>query len=69
MDGVVDLRDAIKLNKYLATLVTLSDNALVNADVTEVSGAVNEDDATKLIRFVLLLVADLGPGTSDELVK
>lgn len=66
LDGVVDLRDTIKLNKYLAGQVTLSDAAMINADVTETSGAVDDKDATKLMRFVLFLVTDLGPGTPDS---
>lgn len=66
LDGVVDLRDTIKLNKYLAGQVTLSDAAMINADVTEISGPVDDKDATKLMRFVLFLVTDLGPGTPDS---
>ena len=66
MDGVVDLRDTILLNKNLAGLVTLSDIAAINADVTEETDGISEADAMKLMRFVLLLVKDLGPGTPDE---
>ena len=54
------------MNKNLAGLVTLSDIAAINADVTEVSDGINETDAMKLMKFVLLLVKDLGPGTPDE---
>ena len=39
---------------------------MINADVTETSGAVDDKDATKLMRFVLFLVTDLGPGTPDS---
>ena len=66
LDGFVDLRDTILLNKNLAGLVTLSDIAAINADVTEVSDGINETDGMKLMKFVLLIVKDLGPGTPDE---
>ena len=57
-DGVVDLRDAVYLNKYLAKLVTLTDIQLKNADVYA-DGNVTENDTTYLMRFVLNMITDL----------
>ena len=57
-DGVVDLRDAIYLNKYLAKLVALTDIQLKNADVYA-DGNISEADTTHLMRFVLNMITDL----------
>lgn len=57
-DGVVDLRDAVYLNKYLAKLVTFTDTQVKNADVYA-DGNVTEDDTTYLMRFVLNMITDL----------
>ena len=57
-DGVVDLRDAVYLNKHLATLVTLTDIQLKNADVYA-DGNVTENDTTYLMQFVLNMITDL----------
>ena len=57
-DGVVDLRDAIYLNKYLAKLVALTDIQLKNADVYA-DGNISEADTTHLMQFVLNMITDL----------
>ncbi len=53
LDGVVDLRDCITLNKYLAKSIVISNQAFQNADVNA-DGTVGESDAEILIRFVTL---------------
>ena len=52
------MRDAVYLNKHLATLVTLTDIQLKNADVYA-NGNVTEDDTTYLMQFVLNMITDL----------
>ena len=46
------------MNKHLATLVTLTDIQLKNADVYA-DGNVTEDDTTYLMQFVLNMITDL----------
>ncbi len=58
MDGIVDLRDAITLNKSLSGQITLSDQATKNADVN-CDGAVTDDDSSILIQFCIMLVDTL----------
>ncbi|MCI5844814.1 MAG: cohesin domain-containing protein [Oscillospiraceae bacterium] len=60
LDGVVDLRDAISMNKYLAGLITWTsdDQAYKNADVNA-DGSVKEDDGTILVNFVINLISEL----------
>lgn len=58
MDGVVDLLDAILLNKYMASLVTLTDNQIANADCNQRDGVANnitDEDADTLMNFLLLM--------------
>ncbi|MGN1224849.1 MAG: dockerin type I domain-containing protein, partial [Ruminococcus sp.] len=57
LDGVVDLRDAISMNKYLAGLITWTseDQAYKNADVNA-NGTVNEEDGSILVSFVINLI-------------
>lgn len=60
-DGVVNLMDAIALNKYLAGMISLTDNQLVAANCNTADGTsnINEDDVTSLMRFVINLIPDL----------
>jgi shikimate kinase len=58
LNGVVDLRDCIVLNKYMANIVTLSDQAAKNADV-DVSGQLDDNDASILLQFSIMLVETL----------
>lgn len=52
LDGKVDLTDAVILNKYLAGLVTASEQAVKNMNVY-LDDNVDEKDTTYLMRFVL----------------
>lgn len=52
LDGKVDLTDAVTLNKYLAGLVTASEQAVKNMNVF-LDDNVDETDTTYLMRFVL----------------
>lgn len=60
-DGVVNLMDAIALNKYLAGVISLTDSQLVAANCNTADGTsnINEDDVTSLMRFVINLIPDL----------
>lgn len=60
-DGVVNLMDAIALNKYLAGMISLTDNQLIAANCNTADGTsnINEDDVTSLMRFVINLILDL----------
>ncbi len=60
LDGIVDLRDAVTLNRYLANLVTFSDQAMENADV-EYDHNVDDLDSSKLVQYLIFLVTQLGP--------
>ena len=51
-DGVVDLVDAIFINKALANMITLSDSAAKCADCYD-DGVFDDKDATVLMRFVI----------------
>ena len=56
LDGVVDILDAVMLNKYLAGVVQLSDQALRNANCDQSADDIDnvgERDTTALVRFVL----------------
>ena len=56
LDGVVDILDAVMLNKYLAGVVQLSDQAYRNANCDQRADDINnvgEKDTTALVRFVL----------------
>lgn len=64
LDNIVDLKDTIVINKYLANLIQFSDMQQVNADCYQ-DGTVNEQDATTLMQFVIFLIDDL-PVPSTE---
>ena len=55
VNGVVDLTDAILLNKFLAGVVQLTDIQYANANCDQTDGTdnVGELDTTALMRFVL----------------
>lgn len=66
LDGVVDLLDAITLNKYLAGVITPSDQAMKNMNVYKPADTgVDEDDTTTLMKFVLNDIEEL-PVNSEE---
>ena len=58
MDGTVNLSDAILLNKYVASVVMLSDRQLANADVCTDSG-IGMNDSIVLLRFLVRLTATI----------
>lgn len=60
-DGKVDLTDAIRLNKYLAGLITLEGQALKNANCDQSDGTatVDDKDATALINFIIMIIVKL----------
>ncbi len=55
-DGVVDLRDAIFLGKYLSGQVAMTRIQLINANCNQLDGTevVDEKDAQSIMEFVLL---------------
>ena len=55
VNGVVDLLDAIMLNKYLAGVVQLTDTQYVNANCDQTDGTANveDSDTDALMRFIL----------------
>ena len=56
LDGVVDILDAVMLNKYLAGVVQVSDQAYRNANCDQSADDINnvgEKDTTALVRFGL----------------
>lgn len=60
LDGVVDLRDAIVLNKHMCQVVILEGAAAQNANVfTDGSDTIDENDVNTLVNFVILLISDL----------
>ena len=58
LDGMVDILDAVFLNKYLATLIQFSDAQMANADCCQ-DGVLNDQDTTALMHFIILLIDDL----------
>ena len=58
LDGMVDILDAVFLNKYLATLIQFSDAQMANADCYQ-DGVLNDQDTTALMQFIILLIDDL----------
>ncbi|MDO4157031.1 MAG: RICIN domain-containing protein, partial [Oscillospiraceae bacterium] len=58
LDGVIDLRDAIVMNKYLAGNITLSQTALKNGNCNADQNT-NEEDANILIQFVIMQIEQL----------
>ncbi|MGN1225525.1 MAG: DUF5620 domain-containing protein [Ruminococcus sp.] len=61
LDGIVDLRDAILLNRFLANQVTFSEQQELNADVCDPTSARTIDDADSaiLVQYVVLLISSL----------
>ncbi|MCI7258259.1 MAG: cohesin domain-containing protein [Ruminococcus sp.] len=64
LDGVVDILDAVMLNKYLAGVVQLSDQAKRNANCDQRADSANsigDEDTTVLMQFLLSIddVSDL----------
>ena len=64
LDGVVDILDAVMLNKYLAGVVQLSDQAERNANCDQRADSANsigDEDTTVLMQFLLSIddVSDL----------
>ena len=57
-DNVVDLRDTIVLNKYLANIIQFSDVKMANADCYK-DGNLDEKDASTLMQFVISLIQDI----------
>jgi hypothetical protein len=57
-NGVVDLIDAIYLNKAMANIIVLSDTAKKSADCN-LDGAVNDEDCSILLQYVIMLIPDL----------
>ena len=57
-DGVVDLADAIVMNKALANVITLSESAGKCADCYD-DGILDDKDATILMRFVIGKINDV----------
>ena len=57
-DNVVDLRDTIVLNKYLANIIQFSDVQMANADCYK-DGNLDEKDASTLMQFVISLIQDI----------
>ncbi len=53
LDGIVDLRDCISLNKHLSKSLVLSAQAYANSDVNA-DGTANEEDVDILVRFVIM---------------
>ena len=51
LDGMVDILDAVFLNKYLATLIQFSDAQMANADCCQ-DGVLNDQDTTALMQFI-----------------
>ncbi len=63
LDGDVNIKDATEIQKYLASLAQLSDNAKLCADA-QADGNVNIKDATVIQKFIAsLLPADTKVGT------
>ena len=57
-DNVVDLRDTIALNKYLANIIQFSDVQMANADCYK-DGNLDEKDSSTLMQFIILLIKDM----------
>ncbi|MGN1225446.1 MAG: dockerin type I repeat-containing protein, partial [Ruminococcus sp.] len=62
LDGKVDLTDAITMNKYMAGVIaelTPVQFANANCDISDGTDTVNEDDATALTNFVIMIEKSL----------
>ncbi len=57
-DNVVDLRDTIVLNKYLANIIQFSNVQMANADCYK-DGNLDEKDASTLMQFVISLIQNI----------
>lgn len=58
-DGAVDVRDAVKLLKYIANAETLTESELLAAD-TLYDGVIDVRDAVKLLKFIANIESSLG---------
>ncbi len=58
LDGKVGIQDIIRLNKYIAKIVTLNEQALRNAECCS-DGAINGSDLTALMSYLVDKVASL----------
>ena len=58
---MVNLLDAICLNKHLAKQITLEGQAFTNANCNTADGTinVNEDDANSLVKYVIFVIDKL----------
>jgi len=60
LDGIVDLRDVINLNKYLCNIVELSDLQIESANVfMDGSDTINDDDVNTLTSFVIMTISEI----------
>ena len=60
LDGIVDLRDVINLNKYLCNIVELSDLQIASANVfMDGSDTINDDDVNTLTSFVIMTISEI----------
>ena len=60
LDGIVDLRDVINLNKHLCNIVELSDLQIASANVfMDGSDTINEDDVNTLTSFVIMTISEI----------
>lgn len=60
LDGLIDLTDAILLNKYIAHTVQFGAQQMENADC-EYDGGVDSNDAIRLLRFLVHAEYSVGP--------
>lgn len=58
LNGIVDLTDAIMLNKQLAGVIIFTSAQQKNADCYR-DGSIDDKDATALMRFVISLIDTL----------
>ena len=59
MDGIVSMVDLIYLNKYLAKQVQFNDQQMANAECALNGGTIDTNDASALLRFLVLSVDSL----------
>lgn len=59
LDGRIDITDAVHLNRYIADVVQLNEQARIHADCNR-DGHVDTSDANLLLRFLVGLVNTLG---------
>lgn len=57
-DGVVDLRDSIVLNKYLANIQELTDQQKLSANcyTADATPNIDDQDVDALVQFVILKI-------------